>query len=144
MIAVRASQYSIVLKSANNDAGSDTKFMSEATYRSATSTIQPFELSVFNFWNQPFPCERICLKFLFVLGSVLGFNDNSPFPMQQNMCCFVEEGEPQMIVGLVPETKLNQRIRLRQPSGGSPCARFWQLWNKYNPNSSLAAFRYDD
>src|SRR6266852_6034747 len=98
MIAVRAGQYSIVLESANDDAGSDTKFISKATDRSAASTIQPSELSVFGLWHQPFPCKRICLKFLFVLASILGFNDDRALPVQQNVRSFVEEREPQVIV----------------------------------------------
>src|SRR6266853_1501601 len=144
MMAVRASQYSVMLESANNDAGSDPKFICKATDRSAAPAIQPPELSVFSLWNQPFLCKRIRLKFLFVLGSILGFNDNSPFPVKQNVRGFVEKGEPQMIVGLVAETQLNQGIRLRQPFGRSPSAGFWQLRNKNNLDARLAAFRYND
>src|SRR5258706_5100529 len=144
MIAVRAGQYSIVLESAKNDAGSDTKFISKAADCSAASAIQPPELSVFGLWNQPFPCKRISLKFLLVLGSILCFNDNSPFAMKQNVRSFVEEGEPQMIIGLVTEAQLNQRNRLRQPSGRSPSASFWQLWYKNKLNARLAAFRHND
>src|SRR5262245_39968229 len=57
-------------------------------------------------WNQEIRCELIGLFFLPV-AAVLFFDEKSALAMQQNMSGFMEKGEPEMVVGFVPQTELD-------------------------------------
>src|SRR5262245_34614361 len=109
-----------VLKAAHDDRGCDLKLIRESLY---VRDLKPSKLRLVALWNEHsrrepirFAFESFCLNVCGWIGDCKAVDEDALFPMERNVCRFMEEAEPEDVLPVITEAELKQCLGGAQPS----------------------------
>src|SRR5262245_18308532 len=121
-----------MLQAPSHDSRSYAKAIGKSADGRHTEIIERTEVFVFGRWNEEIAGEGIGFCLARVAGGgfwIAVFDEHGSFAMLQDMGRFVEEGEPEVIIGLASQAELDQCLRGMEPAGGTIGPDTVQWWD---------------